>query len=156
MTPRWLALGEAPGRGIVITSWVTFVVVAVAVAPLALGAGSLETMVIIVCLASFFAGFLLWIVAFFAAIARTARGDDIAVASWVFLSGSAPVAVRNNFMAATGLTLVLSIVTTGVSPFIWLTNLLPLAYAAWWGARHGTFPARATGAGGVARGRPGK
>jgi hypothetical protein len=156
VTPRWLALGDAPGRGIVAASWVTFAIVAVAVAPLALGADSLETAVIVVRLASFFAGFALWIIAFFAAIARTARGDEIAVASWVFLSGSAPTTVRNNFMAAAGLTVVLSIVTTGVSPFIWLTNLLPLAYAAWWGARHGTFPARATGAGGVARGRPSK
>ncbi len=166
MTPRGLALGDAPGRGIVIASWVTLLIVAVVVVPLALGVDALESTVVVVSLVSFFAGFALWVVAFFAALARTARGDDIAVSTWVFLSGSAaPAAVRNNLMLAAGLTLALAVATTGVSPFVWLTNLLPLAYAAWWGARHGTFPPRNPAPGppprgqrprGNERGRPGK
>ncbi len=156
MTPRRLALGDAPGRGIVVAAWLSLVVVTVTVVPLALGAHALESTVVAVSLLSFGFGFVLWIVAFFAALARTARGDEIAVSSWVFLAGSAPVTVRNNLMAVAALTLALSVATTGVSPFVWLSNLLPLAFAAWWGARHGTFPARAQGTGGVARGRPGK
>ena len=166
MTPRTLALGDAPGRGIVVASWVCFAIVAIVVVPLALGLDALESTVVIVSLLSFGFGFLLWIVAFFAALARTARGDDIAVSTWVFLAGSAPTAVRNNLMLAAGLTLGLAVATTGVSPFVWLTNLLPLAFAAWWGARHGTFPPRpqrpgppgprGSDRGGVQRGRSGK
>ena len=156
MIKRWFAVGDAPGRPTIVLAWVSLVVVAIVVVPLALGVDSLDTTAIIVCLVSFFAGFALWVVAFFVALARTTRGDDIAVASWVFLSGSAPIAVRNNLMTAAALTLALSVATTSASPFVWLTNLLPLALAAWWGARHGTFPARAQGPGGVARGRPGK
>jgi hypothetical protein len=153
---RWFALDDAPGRGIVVAAWVSLAIVTVVVVPLELGLDALESTVIVVTLVDFFAGFILWIVAFFAALARTARGDDIAVSTWVFLAGSAPEPVRNNFMTVAALTLVLSVVTTSASPFVWLTNLLPLALAAWWGARHGTFPARAETRGGATRGRPGK
>ncbi len=152
----FFALDDAPGRGIVIATWLSSAVVVVVVVPLALGVDALDSTVVAVCLASFAAGFVVWIVAFAAALARTARGDEIAVSSWVFLAGSAPTAVRNNFLAAALLTLAVSIVTTGASPFVWLANLLPLALSAWWGARHGTFPARASRPGGVARGRSGK
>lgn len=156
MTPRLLALGDAPGRGIVVVSWLSVAVAAVVLVPLALGLDALGVTAIVVCLVLFGTGFFLWIVAFFAALARTARGDDIAVSTWVFLAGSAPVEVRNNLMGAALAMLVLSVATTVGTPFVWLTDLLPLALAAWWGARHGTFPARAQQPGGVARGRPGK
>src|SRR5262249_4184869 len=105
----------------------------------------------IVCLAVFLVSLPIWIYAFGLAIVRSARGDDIAVASWVFLMGSAPADVRKHLLGASALSVVLW-ATAWVNPFIVLVSLYPLGMAALWGARHGTFPARKVAAAPSVRG----
>ena len=76
----------------------------------------------------------------------SARGDDIAVASWVFLSGSAPTRRVRNIFIGGGRVSARAVDRDHRREPVHLAraDLLPLAYAAWWGARHGMFPARAT------------
>jgi hypothetical protein len=137
-----LALPDAPGRPIVAAAWVHLALLTVLAVPAAVGVDAFEIPVAVFCLASLFVAFGVWIVAFFQAAARTTRGDDIVVGSWVFLQGSAPAAVKRQLLGAAGLTVVVTIATMRGSPFVWLANLLPLAFCALWSARHGTFPAR--------------
>ena len=108
-----------------------------------------------VCLASFFAGFCIWVVAFAKALGRTTRGDDVAVANWVFLSGSAPDGVRRQLLGAALVVLVMTLIVTTATPFVWLANLAPLGFAALWGAEHGTFPPRKVARGGARGGSSG-
>ncbi len=147
------------GRSIVVVSWASlFILIAVAV-PFAFGVDAFETPTAAVGLASFGGGIVVWIVAFFQALARTANGSEIAVSNWVFLAGSAPTAVRRHLLGVALLTLFVTLATTAAGPFVWLANLLPLAMSALWGARHGTFPARTVSprsARGASRGRPSK
>jgi hypothetical protein len=144
-----------PGRGIIAVSWIALVVVTITAVPAALGAGAFETAVAVVGLISFTVGFGVWIVSFGRAIARSARGDDIVVGSWVFLQTSAPAPVRIQLLGAALITLAVTVATTAASPFVWLSNLLPLGLASLWGAWHGTFPPRraTTGATGGRRGK---
>jgi hypothetical protein len=152
------ALGDAPGRRSILVAWVHLFIVSAVAIPCALGVHALEGVVAVVSLVSFAVGFVVWVIAFGAALGRTTRGDDVAVSNWVFLSGSAPAPVRRHFLLVAALTLIVTIATTAASPFVWLADLLPLGLSAWWGARHGTFPARTPTPvrRGAPRGRPGK
>ncbi len=150
------ALGDAPGRRTIVVSWASFVIFAAVAVPCALGVAALEGVVAVVSLVSFAIGFVVWVWAFAVALGRTTRGDDIAVSNWVFLSGSAPAPVRRHLLLVAALTLFVTIGATSASPFVWLADLLPLGLSAWWGARHGTFPARTPARRGASGGRPGK
>ena len=136
---------ETPGRRILVCSWVNFGVTAIVTILFALGVASLEFVVAGVCLASMAFALGVWVVAFAQALARTTRGDDVAVSNWVFLAGSAPRTVQRQFMLSALLTFVLTAATTAANPFVWLANLMPLGLSALWGSRHGTFPARRMG-----------
>jgi hypothetical protein len=139
------------GKRIVIATWVGLGACAVVAIPNALGLHALDTATDIVCLIVFLASLPVWLYAFGLAIVRTARGDDIAVSSWVFLAGSAPADVRKHLLGATVVSVLLW-VTAWANPFIVLVSLFPLGMAALWGARHGTFPARKVAAAPTARG----
>ena len=157
-TPRRAgALRGDPTKGqlIVVVAWVLLAITAVVAVGAAVGIRGFEATLTVVGLVSFGVGFVVWIVSFAIVLARSARGDDIAVSSWVFLSRSAPARVRRDLLGCATLTLVLTIATTVAGPFVWLTNLLPLGLASLWGARLGTFPVRATTTG-ASGGRPGK
>jgi hypothetical protein len=75
-------------------------------------------------------------------LVRSTRGDDIAVASWVFLTPSAPKEIRRHLLGATGVCVVLALATGWANPFGVLVPMLQLGCAALWGARHGVYPAR--------------
>lgn len=137
-----LARPAAPGRRVVAAAWLHLALLVGLAVPVMLGVGDSEIPLATFGLASLLAGFVVWIAAFVQAAARTTRGDDVVVASWVFLQGSAPATVRRHLLGAAGLTVALAIATMRASPFVWLANLLPLGLAALWSARHGTFPAR--------------
>ena len=124
-----------------IATWVGLGACAVVAIPNALGLHALDTPTDVVCLAVFFVSLPVWFYAFGLAIVRSARGDEIAVSSWVFLAGSAPADVRKHLLGATAVGVLLW-VTAWANPFIVLVSLYPLGMAALWGARHGTFPAR--------------
>jgi hypothetical protein len=129
------------GKRIVIATWVGLGACAVVAIPNALGLHALDTATAVVCLAVFLLSLPVWLYAFGLAIVRSARGDDIAVSSWVFLAGSAPADVRKQLLGATAVSVLLW-ATAWANPFIVLVSLYPLGMAALWGARHGTFPAR--------------
>ncbi len=147
-------LPDAPGRRILVAAWITVALFVVVALPAALGASAFEAPVAIYGLASLGVGFAVWIVAFFRAAARTTRGDDIVVASWVFLQDAAPGPVRRHLLGAAAAALVITFATAVGSPFVWLADLLPLGWCALWSAWHGTFPARRPPSPLAPRGRP--
>ncbi len=83
-----------------------------------------------------------WVYAFLSAVGRTARGDDIAVASLFFLQRSAPRPVRASLLAALAACLGVTALTAKANPFGVLVPMLPLGLTGLWGALHGTYPAR--------------
>jgi hypothetical protein len=130
------------GRRIVVASWAALVLFALVAIPDALGLRALDTTAAVVSLALFLASLPVWLYAFGMVLVRSARGDDIAVASWVFLTGSAPSDVRRHLLGATGVSVVLSFATAWANPFGVLVPMFSLGMAALWGARHGTYPPR--------------
>src|SRR3954469_10049177 len=110
--------------------------------PNQLGASVLEDPAAVVSLALFFASLVIWIYAFGKVLVRSTHGDDIAVASWVFLTPSAPKDIRKHLLGATGACILVAFATAWANPFSVLVPMLQLGLAALWGARHGTYPAR--------------
>ena len=130
------------GKPIVVTSWVTLAIFSVVAIADALGLHALNTPATVVSVSLFLVSLPIWIYAFGLALVRSARGDDIAVASWVFLTPSAPKDVRRHLLGATGVCIVVAVATAWANPFSVLVPMLPLGFAALWGARHGVYPAR--------------
>jgi hypothetical protein len=132
------------GNRIVIASWVSLALFTVVAVPNALGLHILDTATTAVSLLLFGVSLVIWLYAFGVAIARSARGDDIVVSSWVFLTGSAPARVRHHLLWATAASIVVGFATAFTNAFGVLVPMLPLGFAALWGARYGTFPPRRT------------
>jgi hypothetical protein len=132
------------GRAIVITSWVTIAVFAAVAVPDALGVDAFDGAAVGVSLALFLASLPIWLYAYGLAVTRTARGDDINVASLFFLSKSAPADVRRHLLGALVVCLVVTAATAAANPFAVLVPMLPLGLTGLWGARHGVYPPRAT------------
>ncbi|HEV7524930.1 MAG TPA: hypothetical protein VGP92_08190 [Acidimicrobiia bacterium] len=130
------------GKAIVVASWSTLAVFAIVAILDAVGLHALNTAAAVVSISLFFASLPIWIYAFGLALVRSARGDDIAVASWVFLTPSAPPELRRQLLGATGVSVVVALATAWADPFGVLVPMLPLGLAALWGARHGVYPAR--------------
>src|SRR3954453_17503003 len=126
-----------PGRGIIITSWVTIGIFAVAVVPDAVAAHVLDNAAVAVSLALFLGSLPIWLYAYGLAVTRTARGDDISVSSLFFLQNSAPQPVRRQLLGALGASLAVTVVTAAANPFSVLVPMLPLGFTGLWGARHG-------------------
>jgi hypothetical protein len=131
-----------PGRGIIITSWVTIGIFAVAVIPDAVGAHVLDNLAVGVSLALFLVSLPIWLYAYGLAVTRTARGDDITVSSLFFLQKSAPREVQQHLLGAVGLSVAIAAATAAANPFSVLVPMLPLGLAGLWGARHGVYPPR--------------
>ncbi len=108
----------------------------------AAGLHALNTPATVVSVSLFLVSLPIWIYAFGLALVRSARGDDIAVASWVFLTPSAPKEIRRQLLGSTGICIVVALATAWANPFSVLVPMLPLGFAALWGARHGVYPAR--------------
>jgi hypothetical protein len=130
------------GRRIVVGAWATLGVFAALAVPHALGVHALDTTMTGVSLALFAASIAVWAYAFGLAVVRSARGDDIVVSSWVFLTGSAPSDVRRALLGAAAASVALGLATAWANPFGVLVPMLHLGLAALWGARHGTYPLR--------------
>ncbi len=120
----------------------TLALFAAVAVPNALGLHVLETTAAVVSLALFLVSLPIWLYSFGLVLVRSTRGDEIAVASWVFLKPSAPADVRRHLLGATGICVVLAIATAWANPFSVLVPMLQLGFAALWGARHGTYPPR--------------
>jgi hypothetical protein len=127
---------------IVASSWATTAVFAAVAVPVAVGASGFEGVAIGVSLACFLASLAVWAYAFWLAVVRSSRGDDITVPSLFFLQGSAPRAVRRHLFGSLTASVVIAIVTVKANPFSALVPMLALGLAGLWAAKHGTFPAR--------------
>ena len=123
-------------------SWVTLGLFSAVAIPDALGAHVLGDAAAVVSLVLFLASIVVWLYSFGYVLVRSARGDDIAVSSWVFLAGSAPADVRRHLLFATVASVVIGLATAWANAFGVLVPMLQLGFCALWGARHGTYPAR--------------
>lgn len=138
---------EPPGAGAEIRrlSWSGTVVFA-ATAVAAVVVNGLRPLASIVAFALFGAGCVAFVVSFVRAVRRS-RGEQIAVASLYFMSGSAPRRVRRSLLAALTVQVVVALATALARPYTSLAagTLVPvygLGLCGLWAARHGTFPAR--------------
>jgi hypothetical protein len=133
---------SATGKRIVVASWSTLGVFSLVALLDAVGLHALNTPATILSVALFLGSLPIWIYAFGLVLVRSTRGDDIAVASWVFLTPSAPKDVRRHLLGATAVCIVIGVATGWANPFGVLVPMLQLGFAALWGARHGVYPAR--------------
>ena len=131
------------GARIVQWSWATVGLFTI-VAGLDVVIDAFDPIAVGVCLVLFLASLPVWLYALASAIARSARGDEIAVASLFFLQGSAPAPVQKHLLGAFAVSVVVAIATAWFNPFAVLVPMLPLGLVGLWGARHGTFPPRRT------------
>jgi hypothetical protein len=130
-----------PGRAIILASWWSVVLFAVVALPDLL-LDSFNTVATVTSATLFFLSLPVWVYAFAVAVARSARGDDIAVGSMFFLTGSAPPEVRRSLLGAVGAAIVVAAVTCVANPAGVLVPMLQLGLVGLWAARYGTFPAR--------------
>jgi hypothetical protein len=130
------------GRVIEVVAWGGDVAFAVTAIPVAVGLDAFEDAAIVVCLALFFASLVVWTWALFAAIARTARGDDVAVTTLFLIEGRVSARVRWSLYGALAACLAITVATAAANPFGVLVPMLPLGLVGLWGARHQTYPRR--------------
>jgi hypothetical protein len=137
-----IAGGIETGRAVILASWATLALFALIAGLDTAGLHVMNTPATIVSVTLFLASLPLWIYAFALVLVRSTRGDDIAVASWVFLKPSAPKDVRHHLLGASAVSVAVALATAWANPFSVLVPMLQLGFAALWGARHGTYPAR--------------
>jgi hypothetical protein len=130
----------------VLASYGTFGVFVVTIVPDAAGLHGFDGVASVTALGLFLVSLPIWIYAFGLAVVRSARGDDINVPNLFFLSGSAPNEVRRPLLVIVGLSIVVAAATAWANAFSVLEPMLPLAFLPFFGALHGTFPARSTAA----------
>ncbi len=130
------------GRGIVATGWIANLLFAVTAIPVALGVDDLLGVAIGVALLLFAVSVGVFVYAFAVGLARSARGDNVAVANLFFLQGSAPKPVKRTFLLMFLACLAISAGTAAWEPFGVLVPMLPVGLAGMWAARYGVFPPR--------------
>ena len=130
------------GRGIVATGWIANVLFAVTAIPVAVGADDLLGVAIGVALLLFLVSVGVFVYAFALGLARSGRGDNVAVANLFFLQGSAPKPVRRKFLVMFLVCLAIAVGTAKWDPFGVLVPMLPIGLAGMWAGRYGVFPPR--------------
>jgi hypothetical protein len=133
---------DTPGRAIVRAGWIANAVFAVTAIPAVLGVDAMLDVAIGVSLVLFLISCGAFLYAFGVGIARSARGDNVAVANLFFLQGSAPRDVQRTFIAMFVVCVVIAVATIVGEPFGILVPMLPPGLAGVWAARYGTFPPR--------------
>jgi hypothetical protein len=133
---------DTSGRVIVRTGWIANAVFAVTAIPAALGVDAMLDVAIGVALVLFLIACGAFLYAFGVGIARSARGDNVAVANLFFLQGSASRDVQRTFIAMFVVCFVIAVATIVKEPFGVLVPMLPPGLAGVWAARYGTFPPR--------------
>jgi hypothetical protein len=130
------------GRGIIGFGWVGNAAFVLTAVPAAAGVDAFEGVAIVVALVLFAVGMGAFVYSFVVAAARSANGDNVAVANLYFLQGSAPRGVQRQFLAMFSVCLLVAMGTVVWAPFGFLVPMLPLGLAGVWAARYGTFPPR--------------
>lgn len=123
-------------------AWVGDLCFALTGVPAALGADAFDDPAVVTALVCFFASLVVWTWALLGAIARTARGDDVAVTTMFLIEGRVPGRVRWHLYGALAVCLAVSGATAVANPFGVLVPMLPLGLVGLWGARHGAYPPR--------------
>ena len=139
-----LELLARQGRRIVAVGWVANALFAVTAIPVALGVDDLLGVAISVALLLFLVAIGAFVYAFAVGVARSGRGDNVAVANLFFLQGSAPKPVRRTFLVMFLVCLAIAVGTAAWEPFGVLVPMLPIGLAGMWAARYGVFPPRPT------------
>jgi hypothetical protein len=132
------------GRRIVAVGWIANGLFAVTAIPVALGVDDLLGVAIGVALVLFVVAIGAFVYAFGVGVARSGRGDNVAVANLFFLQGSAPKPVRRTFLLMFLVCLAITVGTAAWEPFGVLVPMLPIGLAGTWAARYGVFPPRPT------------
>jgi uncharacterized membrane protein len=131
------------GRGILVFGWIANALFAVTAVPAAITSeDALVAVAIGSALLLFFIAIGAFVYAFALAVARSARGDNVAVANLFFLQGSAPRSVQRSFLVLFVVCLAIAVGTAAWEPFGVLVPMLPIGLAGVWAARYGTFPPR--------------
>jgi hypothetical protein len=132
------------GRGIIVAAWAANVAFLATAAPAVAGVDAFDDAAVVMALVLFGISLVVWPWAFVRAFARSADGDDIAVASLFLTMGDAPRWVRWRLFGALVVCLVIVAATAANNPFGVLVPMLPLGLIGLWAARYGTFPPRPT------------
>jgi hypothetical protein len=130
------------GPRIVLGGWVANALFAVTAIPVALGLDDIIGVAIGVALLLFLVAIGAFVYAFGVGVARSGRGDNVAVANLFFLQGSAPKPVRRTFLFMFLVCLAITVGTAAWEPFGVLVPMLPIGLAGVWAARYGVFPPR--------------
>jgi hypothetical protein len=130
------------GRGIVAFGWTANGLFAITAIPVAAGLDAIIGVAIVVALGLFLVSIGAFAYAFVLALSRSTRGDDVAVANLFFLQGSAPKAIRRQFLWMFLVCLAIAGATAAWEPFGVLVPMLPVGLAGTWAARYGVFPPR--------------
>jgi hypothetical protein len=130
------------GQAIIRSAWIGNVVFAATAIPAALGVDAFDPVSAITALALFAVSLGVWVWAFGVAVARSSRGDNIAVGNLFLFEGTVPKGVRAHLFSAVGVCLVITALTASADPFGVLVPMLPVGLIGLWGARHGVFPPR--------------
>jgi hypothetical protein len=133
---------ETKGRTILVVGWVANTLFAVTAIPVALGVDDLLGVAIGTALVLFVIAIGTFVYAFGVGLARSTRGDNVAVANLFFLQGSAPRRVRRHFLGLFLVCLLVAVATAAWEPFGVLVPMLPVGLAGVWAARYGVFPPR--------------
>jgi hypothetical protein len=130
------------GRRILVAGWSANALFAVTAIPVALGIDDLLGVAIAVALLLFAVAVGAFVYAFGLALARSTRGDNVAVSNLFFLQGSAPRPVKRDYLILFLVCLAITVGTAAWEPFGVLVPMLPLGLAGVWAARYGVFPPR--------------
>lgn len=131
------------GRGILPFGWIANALFAVTAVPAAItSADAFVAVAIGTALLFFFVAIGAFVYALAVAVARSARGDNVAVANLFFLQGSAPRPVQRSFLVLFVVCVLIAVGTAAWEPFGVLVPMLPIGLAGVWAARYGTFPPR--------------
>jgi hypothetical protein len=130
------------GKVIIRASWIGNALFALTAVPVALGADALDAVAVVTALALFAVSLVVWVWAFAIAVARSSRGDDIAVGNLFLFEGTVAKGVRRQLFSSVGVCLVITALTASAEPFGVLVPMLPLGLIGLWGARHGVFGVR--------------
>ncbi len=134
------------GRWIVRGSWWSTLAFSITAIAAALSPGFLRWPALVVALAMFGSGCVVFLWAFAIAVGRS-RTDAIGIGGLFFLAGSAPTRVRAHLMGSVALQIVVGLATASLRIFTTLAfgalaPMLGLAMAGLWGAKFGIFGVR--------------
>jgi hypothetical protein len=130
------------GRAIIVSAWIGNLVFAATAIPAATGVDAFDEAAVVAALVLFFVSLVIWCWALLAAIARTARGDDVTVTTLFLIEGAVPAVARWSLYGAFAVCLAITVGTAAANPFGVLVPMYPLGLIGLWGARHGVYPPR--------------